>query len=58
MILTVHYDGEEAVEQRLEALVSTCDDFMEDLQMKHKEDLTLSLSKFRRLVSARVLSPR
>lgn len=29
--LTVHHDGEQAVEQRVEALVSTGDDFVEDL---------------------------
>lgn len=33
VILTVHYDGEQAVEQRLETLVSAGDDFVEDLNM-------------------------
>lgn len=33
MILTVHYDCEQAVKQRLEALVSAGDDFVEDLNM-------------------------
>lgn len=38
VILTVHYDGEQAVEQRLETLVSAGDDFVEDLNMtKYKE---------------------
>lgn len=32
VILTVHYDGEQAVEQRLETLVSAGDDFVEDLK--------------------------
>lgn len=30
-VLTVHDDGEQAVEQRLEALVSAGDDFVKDL---------------------------
>lgn len=33
VILTVHYDGEQAVEERLETLVSTGDDFVEDLNV-------------------------
>lgn len=33
VILTVHYDGEQAVEQRLETLMSAGDDFVEDLNM-------------------------
>lgn len=38
MILTVHYDCEQAVKQRLEALVTTGDDFVEDLNMKSKKE--------------------
>lgn len=34
VILTVHYDCEQAVEQRLEALVSAGDDFVENLNTK------------------------
>lgn len=32
--LTVHYDCEQAVKQRLEPLVSTGDDFVEDLHVE------------------------
>lgn len=34
VILTVHYDCEQAVKQRLEALMSAGDDFVENLNTK------------------------
>lgn len=36
VILTVHYDSQQAVKQRLQALVSTGDDFVEDLVVKQQ----------------------
>lgn len=42
VILTVHNDGEQAVKQRLEVLVSAGDDFVEDLNTQREFSILLS----------------